>query len=72
MSLSIVGNETYDGWNSKFVLLGVVEELQDIVTDDNTALAGEDVFSTHCVFVNWFWRYQQEVPSGKMKQKTRF
>jgi hypothetical protein len=41
---------SYDGWDSKLVLLSVVEELQDIVADDDTALAGENVFGTHCVF----------------------
>ena len=55
--LLIVGDiGTYDGRDSELVLLSIVEELQDIVTDDNTALAGENVFSTHCVFANWFWR----------------
>lgn len=38
---------TYDGRNSEIVLLGVVEELQDIVTDNDTALAGENILDTH-------------------------
>jgi len=44
--------ETYNGRDSELVLLSIVEELQDIVTDDNTALAGENVFGTHCVCAN--------------------
>ncbi len=43
---------TYDSRNSELVRLSVVEELQDIVADDDTALAGENVFGTHCVFAN--------------------
>jgi hypothetical protein len=43
---------TYDGRDSELVLLSIVEELQDIVTDDNTALAGENIFGTHRVFTN--------------------
>lgn len=38
---------TYDGWDGKVVLLGVVEELEDIITNDDTGLASEDVLATH-------------------------
>jgi hypothetical protein len=38
---------TYDGRNGILVLLGVVEELEDIIANDDTGLAGEYVLGTH-------------------------
>lgn len=38
---------TYDCWNGEDLLLGVVEEPQYIVTDDDAGLAGENVLDTH-------------------------
>jgi hypothetical protein len=32
--------DTYNSWDSEVVLLGVVEELQDIIANNNTGLAG--------------------------------
>ena len=40
--------QAYDGRNSEAVLLGIVEELEDVITDDDTGLARENVFDTHC------------------------
>lgn len=39
--------KTYNSWNSELVLLSVVEELQDIVSDNDTGLAGQDILGTH-------------------------
>jgi len=44
---------TYNGRDSKVVLLCVIKELEDIVTNDDSGLASEDVLSTHncvCIF----------------------
>ncbi len=42
---------TYDSGDGELVLLSVVEKLQHIVTDYDTALAGENVLDTHdCCF----------------------
>lgn len=42
---------TYNGGNGELVLLGIVEELYHIVTDNDTGLAGENIFGTHdCCF----------------------
>lgn len=38
---------THDGGDGKVVLLSVVEKLQDIIANDDTGLAGEDVLATH-------------------------
>jgi hypothetical protein len=38
---------TYDGGDGKLMLLSVVEQLQDIITNNDTALAGENVLDTH-------------------------
>ena len=40
---------TYDGREGEFVLLGVFEETEDIVANDDTGLAGENVLDTHFV-----------------------
>lgn len=44
---------TYDCWNGIVVLLCVVEELQDIITSDDSGLASENVLASHdcgCVY----------------------
>lgn len=38
---------SYNGWDSKLVLLRIVEKLQDIISNDDTRLAAEDILSTH-------------------------
>ena len=38
---------TYDGGDGKLVLLGILEQVQHIVADDDTLLPGEDIFGTH-------------------------
>lgn len=38
---------TYDGWYSEFVFLAIVEELQDIISNDDSGLAAENVLDTH-------------------------
>ena len=38
---------THDGGDGELVLLGVVEQLQDIITNNDTALAGKNVLDTH-------------------------
>lgn len=37
----------YDGWDGVVVLLCVVEELQDIISSDDSGLAGENVLAAH-------------------------
>lgn len=39
--------KTHNSGDGEFVLLGVVEEFEDIITDDNTGLAAEDILNTH-------------------------
>lgn len=39
--------KTYNGGNGKVVLLSVLEETEDIVTDDDAGLAGENFSDTH-------------------------
>jgi hypothetical protein len=38
---------TYNGWDSKLLLLSVLEELVNVVTDDDTGLSGQNVEDTH-------------------------
>jgi hypothetical protein len=38
---------TYDSRDGEIVLLSVIEELQHIVTDNDTGLAGENILDTH-------------------------
>lgn len=40
--------ETYNGGNGELVLASVLEESEDIVTDDDTSLAAKDFLDTHC------------------------
>jgi hypothetical protein len=39
---------THDGWDSKLLLLSVLEETLDVVTDDDTGLAVKLFKDTHC------------------------
>lgn len=51
-------SNAYNSWDSKLVLLSVVEELEDIVSNNNTGLAAENVESTHncsCMRVLWLF-----------------
>jgi len=38
---------THDSGDSKVVFLGIVEELEDIIANDDTSLASENVLDTH-------------------------
>jgi hypothetical protein len=38
---------TYNGGDSELLLLGVLEETEDIVTDDDAGLAAENFSDTH-------------------------
>lgn len=40
-------SHAYNSWDSELVLLSIVEELEDIVSNNNTGLAAEDVGGTH-------------------------
>jgi hypothetical protein len=40
-------SNTHNGWNGEFLLLSIVKELEDIISNDNTALSAEDVYGTH-------------------------
>jgi hypothetical protein len=42
------GQSTYNGGNSIAVLLGVLEETEDVITDDDAGLAGKLLKDTHC------------------------
>lgn len=45
--------ETYNGGNGELVLAGILEQGQDVIADDDTGLAAQDISSTHfCEF----WR----------------
>lgn len=45
--------KTYNGGNGEVVLAGVLEQGQDVIADDDTGLAAQDIGSTHfCEF----WR----------------
>lgn len=50
------GPEAYDGRDGKALLLGVVEELEDIISNNDTGLAGENVLATHIVILERFLR----------------
>ncbi len=48
--------DTYNSWDGELVLLSIVEELEDIVANDDTSLAAQNVLDTHacdcsCVIV---------------------
>lgn len=42
---------TYNGGDGKLLLLSVLEETENVITDDDTGLAGELLEDTHCG--NW-------------------
>ena len=37
----------YDSWNGKVFLLGILEQVQNIITSDDAGLAGQNVLHTH-------------------------
>jgi hypothetical protein len=39
--------DTYDGGNGKLVLASVLEESQDVIADDDTSLAAQNISDTH-------------------------
>jgi hypothetical protein len=49
MGVGIGARTTYNGGNSKVLLLSVLEESKDIVTDDDAGLAGKLLKDTHYV-----------------------
>ena len=51
----VSGKLTYDGGDGEVVLLGILEETEDIVADDNAGLAGENVLDTHFPTVKSAW-----------------
>jgi len=64
---------TYNGGNGEVVLLSVLEETEDIVTDDDAGLAGKNLKSTHVDYVkctefvkfgNWREGGRREVRKG--------
>lgn len=46
-----MGERTYNGGNCEVVLLSIVEELEDIISDDDSGLSAENVKGTHIVFI---------------------
>lgn len=46
--MELRGGETYNGGDSKALLLSVVEETENVITNDDTGLAGELFKDTHC------------------------
>ncbi len=54
------GMVTYDGGDGEVVLLSVIEQLQDIITNNDTALTGENVLDTH------------DFASSRLKKVRRF
>jgi hypothetical protein len=51
---------THDGGDGELVLLSIVEQLQDIITNNDTALAGKNVLDTH------------DFASSRLKKVCRF
>lgn len=45
----------YDRWDGVVVLLCVVEELQDIISSDDSGLAGENVLAAHDCGCDMYW-----------------
>jgi hypothetical protein len=41
--------KTYNGGNGKLLLLSILEELEDVIADDDTSLAGQLLEDTHVV-----------------------
>lgn len=39
--------QTYDGGNGELVLAGVLEQSQDVIADDDTSLAAQNIGGTH-------------------------
>lgn len=46
--MELRGGETYNGGDSEALLLGVLEETENVITDDDTGLPGELLKDTHC------------------------
>ena len=44
----VLACNTYNGGESKALLLSVLEETEDVITDDDTGLAGKLLKDTHC------------------------
>ena len=42
---------TYNGGNGKLLLLSILEELEDVIADDDTSLAGQLLEDTHVVCI---------------------
>jgi hypothetical protein len=42
-----LNGQTYHGGDGKQVLLGILEESQNIIADDDAGLAGKNVLDTH-------------------------
>lgn len=40
-------DRTYNGRNSKVMLLSILEEVQDIIADDDALLSRQDILDTH-------------------------
>lgn len=47
MTIVITRIITYDGGDSKLLLLGVLEETENVVADDDTGLAAQLLSDTH-------------------------
>lgn len=45
--LKIAMGGTYDSGNGKVVFLSILKESQDVIADDDTSLAGENIENTH-------------------------
>lgn len=43
--------QTYNGGNSKLLLLAILEEIEDVITNDDARFAGELVEDTHVVLL---------------------
>jgi hypothetical protein len=41
--------DAYNGRNGKVLLLGILEQTEDVIADDDAGLAGELLEDTHCV-----------------------
>ena len=71
--ITAIAVKTHDGGDGKVVLLSVVEKLQDIIANDDTGLAGEDVLATHvCEVVCCRLRlYDNKIFVGTRKSQLR-
>jgi hypothetical protein len=43
-----ISKTTYNGGDSEALLLSVLEEMEDVITDDDARLAGKLLEGTHC------------------------